>query len=159
MHSFLHFSRAIDVVRYLYNNTKENFLWEPEEINVKFHKMTPYTWNFQNFVCVFTILVKFGIYFLGLPWELIVFGVITDNLIILIALEKRIKRVKKNAIFFKLSWYKVLMDKERPFPSSHCPPHNCYFLIIAIFIGIPSGCLCGRESIPIFSLYLIHVAC
>ena len=31
---FLHFSSAIDVIR---SNTKENFLWEPEKINVKFH--------------------------------------------------------------------------------------------------------------------------
>ena len=60
------------------NNTKENFLWEPEKINVNFHKNTSYTWNFQNFTCVFTILVKFDINFLGLPgWE-ILFGVITD---------------------------------------------------------------------------------
>ena len=42
------------------------------------NKMTSYTWNFQNFTCVFTIFVKFDIYFLELPWE-IVFGVITDN--------------------------------------------------------------------------------
>ena len=53
-------------------------LWEPKKINVKFHKMTSYTWNFQNFTCVFTVLVKFDIYFLRLPWE-IVFGVITAN--------------------------------------------------------------------------------
>ena len=60
------------------NNTKENFLWVPEKINVKFHKMTSYTWNFQNFTCVFTILVKFDIYFSGLPCEVVI-GVITDN--------------------------------------------------------------------------------
>ena len=35
------------------------------ENKVKFHKMTSYTWNFQNFTCVFTIIVKFDIYFLG----------------------------------------------------------------------------------------------
>ena len=57
------------------NNTKENFLWEPEKMNVKLHKITSYT-NFQNFNCVFTILLKFDIHFLGLPWE-IFFGVIT----------------------------------------------------------------------------------
>ena len=34
--------------------------------------------KFSDFTCVFTILVKFDSYFLGLPWE-IVFGVITDN--------------------------------------------------------------------------------
>ena len=58
------------------DNSKENFLWEPE--NVKFYKITSYTWNFPNFTCVFTILVKFDIHFLGLPWETI-FGVITDD--------------------------------------------------------------------------------
>ena len=52
------------------NNTKENFSWEPEKINIKFQKMTSYTWNFQNFTCVFTILVKFDNHFLGLPWKI-----------------------------------------------------------------------------------------
>ena len=46
--------------------------------NITTNHAITYT-NFQNFVCVFTILVKFDIYFLGLPGELIVFGVITDN--------------------------------------------------------------------------------
>ena len=56
-------------------------------MNVKFHKITSYTWNFQNFTCVITILVKFDIHFLGLPWE-IFFGVITDDLIKSLGLEK-----------------------------------------------------------------------
>ena len=47
-------------------------------MNVKFHKIASYTWDFQNFTCIFTILVKFDNYFLGLPWE-IFFGVITDD--------------------------------------------------------------------------------
>ena len=48
-------------------------------MKVKFHKITSYTWNFQNFTyCVFTILEKFDIHFLQLPWE-ILFGVITDD--------------------------------------------------------------------------------
>ena len=34
--------------------------------------------KFSEFTCVFTILVKFGIYFLGLLWE-IVFGAFTGN--------------------------------------------------------------------------------
>ena len=34
--------------------------------------------NFHNFTCVFTILVKFDIRFLGLPWK-IFFGVIADD--------------------------------------------------------------------------------
>ena len=40
--------------------------------------MTSCRWNFHNFSCIFTILVKFDIYFLGLPWE-IVFGLTTAN--------------------------------------------------------------------------------
>ena len=51
-------------------NTKENFLWEPKKTYVKFHKIS------QNFTCVFKIIVKFDIYFLGIPGE-IVFGAIT----------------------------------------------------------------------------------
>ena len=34
-------------------------------MNVKFYRITFYTWNFHNFTCVFTILVKFDINFLG----------------------------------------------------------------------------------------------
>ena len=49
-----------------------------------------YTWKFQNFTCVFTTLVNFDIYFLGLPWE-IFFGVITDDLLHL----KSLKNVNK----------------------------------------------------------------
>ena len=66
-------------------------------MNVKFHKITSYPWNFQNFTFVFTILVKFDILFLRLPWE-IFFGVITDDWLHL----KPLKNVKRNAIFFKL---------------------------------------------------------
>ena len=50
----------------------------------------------EFYLMCFTILVKFDIYFLGLPWEE-VFGVknITDNLIMSIALEKQMsKRVR-----------------------------------------------------------------
>ena len=52
--------------------------------------------KFSEFTCVFTILVKFDIYFLRLPWE-IVFGVITGNKLYL----KPLKNVKKNAVLFK----------------------------------------------------------
>ena len=31
------------------------------------------------------------------------------------------------------------------FPSSHRPPRAFYFSVIAIFIGIPSGSLCGED--------------
>ena len=46
-------------------------------MNVKFHKITctkkkiSFTWDFQNFTSVSTILVKFDIHFLWLPWWLI----------------------------------------------------------------------------------------
>ena len=46
-------------------------------MNVKVHKITSYTCNFQNFSSFFTILVKFDIHFLGLARE-IFFSVITD---------------------------------------------------------------------------------
>ena len=62
----------------IFNNTEENFLLEPEKMNVKFHKITSYTLNFQYFTFVFTILMKYDIYFLGLPRK-IFFGVITPN--------------------------------------------------------------------------------
>ena len=39
-------------------------------MNVKFHKITSYTRDFQNFNSDFTILVKFDIHFLGFPWEI-----------------------------------------------------------------------------------------
>ena len=60
------------------NNIKKNFQWELEQMNVKIHKIASYTWNVQNFTCVFSIFVKFDIYFLGLPQENF-FGVITDD--------------------------------------------------------------------------------
>ena len=66
-------------------------------MNVKFQKITTYT--FWNFTCIVTFLVKFDIYFLGLPRE-IFFGVTTDDLLHL----KLLKNVKKNATFFKLFW-------------------------------------------------------
>ena len=49
-------------------------------MNVKFHKVTSYTRNFQNFTYIITILVKFDIHFLGLPRK-IFFGVTTDGLL------------------------------------------------------------------------------
>ena len=37
----------------IFNNTKENFLWEPKKTNVQFHKMTPYTVKFSEFYLCF----------------------------------------------------------------------------------------------------------
>ena len=56
---------------------------------------------FRILTCVFSILVKFDIHFLGLPCG-IFFGLITDDQLHL----KALKNLKKNAIFFKLFWYK-----------------------------------------------------
>ena len=61
------------------NNTKENFSWEPEKINVKLHTMTSCSWNFQNFTRVFKILVKFDIITFSRAPIGSFFGVITDN--------------------------------------------------------------------------------
>ena len=47
-------------------------------MNVKFHKITSYTWNFQNFTCVFTTFAKFDIHFLALPQEIFL-RIITDD--------------------------------------------------------------------------------
>ena len=47
-------------------------------MNVKFHKITSFTKKFPSFTCVFTILVKFDIHFLGLPREILL-GVITHD--------------------------------------------------------------------------------
>ena len=52
-------------------NPTKRFSLEPEKTNFKRN---------EDFTCVFSILGKFEIYFLGLPLE-IVFGVITDNLL------------------------------------------------------------------------------
>ena len=49
------------------NNTKENFLWEPEKINVKFRKNCEKTGTVLKISCARCHFVKFDIYFLGLP--------------------------------------------------------------------------------------------
>ena len=68
------------------------------ENECKFHRITSYTWNFQNFKCVITILVKFDIHFLGLPRE-IFFGVTTDDLSHLQPL-KNVKRRMHNSLSY-----------------------------------------------------------
>ena len=69
-------------------------------MNAKFYRITPYTWNFQNFNSVYnhnSCEIWHSFIFLGLPWE-ISFGVTTGDLLHL----KPLKNLKKNAIFFKL---------------------------------------------------------
>ena len=46
-------------------------------------------------------------------------------------------------------------EKLPPFPSSHRSPRAFYFLIIAIFIGMPCAGLCGGESC--FAINLVRV--
>ena len=51
----------------IHNNTKENFSWESEKMNVKFHKNCENTGKSLLISCVRCHFVKFDIYFLGLP--------------------------------------------------------------------------------------------
>ena len=89
------------------NNTKENFSWETEKMNVKFYKNCENTGKILKISCVRCNFVTFDIHFLWLPQE-IFFGVITDDeLHHSIVLEKCKK--EKNTIFFKLFWYKVFV--------------------------------------------------
>ena len=65
LHSFLHFSRAKDVIC---NNTK--FLMGARENKCQISQNDVLHMKsslFNNFTCVRTILVKFAIHFLGLP--------------------------------------------------------------------------------------------
>ena len=69
-------------------------------MNVRFHEITSYTWNFQNFKCVITILMKCDIHFLGLPWE-IFFAVTTDDLLHLQPL-KNVKQRMQNSLNYSV---------------------------------------------------------
>ena len=73
-------------------------------MNVKLHKNCENTGKILKISCVTYQFVKFDIYFLGLPYE-IFFGVITDDRLHL----QPLKNVKKNAIVYKLFWYKVFV--------------------------------------------------
>ena len=46
---------------------KENFSWESEKMNVKFHKNCENTGKILKFSCVRCNFVKFDMHFLGLP--------------------------------------------------------------------------------------------
>ena len=60
------------------NNTKENFPWGSEKMNVKFHKNCENTGKILKISCVRCNFVKFYIHFLGLPSE-IFSGVTIDD--------------------------------------------------------------------------------
>ena len=62
----------------IWNNTKENFLWEAQESECQISENYILHVKFSEFYLLFTILVKFVIHFLGLPWE-IFFGVTTGD--------------------------------------------------------------------------------
>ena len=49
------------------NNIKENFSWESEKLNVKFHKNCENTGKILKTYFVGCNFVKFDIHFLGLP--------------------------------------------------------------------------------------------
>ena len=49
------------------NNTKENFSWESEKMNVKIHKNCENTVKILKISCVRCNFVKFDIHFLGIP--------------------------------------------------------------------------------------------
>ena len=49
------------------SNTKENFSWKCEKMNVKFCKNCDYTGKILKILCVRCNSVKFDLHFLGLP--------------------------------------------------------------------------------------------
>ena len=104
MHSFLHFSRAKDVINQCSNTKKISYV-SPRIWMSNFTKLhLTHEINFQNFTYVITILVKFDIDFLRRPWE-ILFGVTTHDLLHL----QPLKNVEMNAILFAVFWYKVFV--------------------------------------------------
>ena len=60
------------------SNTKENFSWETEKMNVKFHKNCESIGKILKISRVRCNPVEFDIHFLG-PSSEIFFGVITDD--------------------------------------------------------------------------------
>ena len=69
----------MDIIIVICNNTKDNFLLEPEEIDVKLHRNCTNTSKISYVRFHFVKFETFEIYFLGLQYE-IFFGVITNNL-------------------------------------------------------------------------------
>ena len=104
------FSRAIDVIS-ICNNTKENFLREPEKIKVKSQKRHLHM-QFSEFYLFFHNSFEI--------WHLFSRALTRNSfwcyyreLITAIALEK----CKKKAILFKLFWYKVFVHWILKFPN------------------------------------------
>ena len=85
------------------NNTKDSFSWESEKMNVKFHKNCENTGKIRKIPCVRCNFVKFDI-----NSRAPIRNFLCCYHRWLIASLAR-KNVKKNAIFFKLFWYKVFL--------------------------------------------------
>ena len=68
LHSFIHLSNAIIVISYKKLKTEaKRFSWETEKANFKSFKFHQTKLTHIDFTCVFSIPMKFEIYFLGLP--------------------------------------------------------------------------------------------
>ena len=82
-------------------------------MNVKFHKITSYSWNFQNFTCIFTILVKFDIPFsdldgkfsLALLQNFLVFNLLPGFFIVIII--DVLQQLQKNKIKWRKNGEKI----------------------------------------------------
>ena len=61
------------------NNTKENFLWEPGKINIKFLKNYEKIGNVEKILTAKCHFAKFDIFCLSGSHKKFSFGVITDN--------------------------------------------------------------------------------
>ena len=76
-------------------------------MNFNFHKITSLVWNLQRFTRVFTMFGKFDFHFSDSQEKFSLVSLqMTDYIF------RPLKNVKKNAIFFKLFWYKVFVHWE-----------------------------------------------
>ena len=71
MHSFVHFLRPKDGDLVIGNDTKENFSWQSEEMNVKFHKNCENAGKPLKISCERCNFVRFDIHFLGVSFSLV----------------------------------------------------------------------------------------
>ena len=62
LHSFLHLLRAIKCNKLDEITPKKRLLWDPEETNFKNFKFHQMNLMYNDFTCVFSIPVKFGIH-------------------------------------------------------------------------------------------------
>ena len=117
-------------------------------MNDKSDNTTSYAWNFQNFTCVITILVKLDIYFLGLPWEIFL-GVTTDDLLHRQPLKKKRMQYSLNysgtrvcPLKIKITQYlvdSVLRSSWRV--RQHWRYHGNRVLTVMFFLDLHFGCV------------------